>query len=109
MERDESGAVPDNSSSSDGAQWVEPPENPGKSVTISWDGSLEASRAVAMNRPILRAAEQVTIPSSGGEPAAATAEELVAYLAAHGITVGIHRFEDRDNPDPAAAVQVHTR
>ena len=76
---------------------VEPPENLGRSVTIGWDGSLEASKAVAMTLPILHTAEQVTILSSGGEPAAATADDLVEYLAAHGITATIHRFKGQGN------------
>lgn len=76
---------------------VEPPENLGRNVTIGWDGSLEATKAVAMTLPILRNAEQVTILSSGGEPAAATAEDLVTYLAAHGVTAQIHRFKGQGN------------
>jgi nucleotide-binding universal stress UspA family protein len=71
---------------------TEPPKSVGQKVTIAWNGSLESSRAVTMTLPILRSANSVTILSSGGEPAAATAEKLQEYLRAHEIESTITRF-----------------
>ncbi|MBJ6370850.1 universal stress protein [Sedimentitalea arenosa] len=72
---------------------VEAPTELGRHVTVAWNGSLEASKAVTMALPVLRSAARVTVLSSGGEPVSATAEDLVAYLAAHDIDAAIHRFE----------------
>ena len=76
---------------------VAPPETLGAHVTIAWNGSLESSKAVTMTLPILHGAERVTILSSGGEPVSATAADLQAYLAAHGIASQIHAFEGARN------------
>lgn len=76
---------------------VAPPETLGAHVTIAWNGSLESSKAVTMTLPILHGAERVTILSSGGEPVSATAADLQAYLAAHGIASQIHPFEGARN------------
>ncbi|MGB0914203.1 MAG: universal stress protein [Phaeobacter italicus] len=80
---------------------VEPQERLGEHVTVAWNGSMEASRAVTMTLPILRAATKVTILTSGGEPVAATAEDLQDYLRAHEVTAGIHRFEGARKVGPA--------
>jgi nucleotide-binding universal stress UspA family protein len=57
-----------------------------KSVAIAYNGSAEAARAVTCALPFLREAQQVNILTSGrvleGAP---TAQDLIAYLAAHGI------------------------
>lgn len=66
----------------------------GDHVAVAWNGSLEASRAVAMTLDIASTAERVTILSGGGgEPHGATAEELAAYYRLRGIDAAIHRFE----------------
>lgn len=68
----------------------------GTHIAIAWNGSLEASRAVAMTQDIARAAQTVTILTGGkGEPHGATAEELVEYFRMRGVTASIHRFEAR--------------
>jgi nucleotide-binding universal stress UspA family protein len=58
-----------------------------KSVAIAYNGSAEAARAVTCALPFLREALQVNILTSGrlieGAP---TVENLIEYLAAHGIT-----------------------
>ncbi|MEL7116065.1 MAG: universal stress protein [Pseudomonadota bacterium] len=69
------------------------PATIGKHVTIGWNGSLEATRALAQGMAIVAAAESVTILTTGAEGHAASAEDLVAYLALHGVTAQIHRFE----------------
>jgi nucleotide-binding universal stress UspA family protein len=73
------------------------PKSLGQNVTIAWNGSLESSRAVTMTLPILRSAKSVTILSSGGEPAAASAEKLQEYLRAHEIESTISRFSGSGN------------
>lgn len=80
---------------------VEPPEKLCEHVTVAWNGSMEASRAVTMTLPILRAAGKVTILTSGGEPNAATAADLQDYLLAHQITAEVHRFEGARRVGPA--------
>ncbi|ETX28823.1 universal stress protein [Roseivivax isoporae] len=78
-----------------------PPATLGRHVTIGWNGSLEAARAVASTLDIVAAAETVSILAGGkGEPHGATTEELVAYYALRGITAGIVHFEAR-NPGAA--------
>ncbi|WP_299963613.1 universal stress protein [uncultured Roseobacter sp.] len=70
-------------------------------IAVAWNGSLEASRAVAHSLDLAAAAESVTILSGGkGEPHGATAEELAEYYALRGITAQIHRF-DAQNPGVA--------
>lgn len=73
----------------------------GSRLAIAWNGSLEASRAVASTLDLAAAAETVTILAGGkGEPHGASAEELLGYYRLRGIEADIHRFEDR-NPGEA--------
>ena len=77
------------------------PDDFGSRMTVAWNGSLEASRAVAMTLEMAMAAASVTILSGGkGRPHGATAEELAAYYALRGIKADIHRFE-AGNPGAA--------
>jgi nucleotide-binding universal stress UspA family protein len=79
----------------------EAPADLGRHVAFGWNGSLEASRAVASTLDLAMAAESVTILSAGrGEPHGATTEELVAYLALRGVTAKPLRFDAR-NPGAA--------
>ncbi|MGJ8587410.1 MAG: universal stress protein [Yoonia sp.] len=73
----------------------------GGHMTVAWNGSLEASRAVAMTLDLAKAAQSITILSGGkGEPHGAPPEELVEYYKLRGIAADIHRFEAR-NPAEA--------
>lgn len=73
----------------------------GSNITVAWNGSLEASRAVAMTLDIAKAAQSVTILSGGkGEPNGASTEELVEYYRLRGITAETQRFDTR-NPAKA--------
>jgi len=77
------------------------PEGFGTRLAVAWNGSLEASRAVAMTLDLVAKAEAVTILSGGkGEPHGASAEELAQYYGLRGIGAAIHRFEAR-NPGAA--------
>lgn len=69
----------------------------GAHVTLGWNGSLEAARAVAMALPLIDGADRVTILTGGaGEPHGATTEELVAYLALRRIAAEVRRFDARN-------------
>ena len=77
------------------------PERFGSRIAVAWNGSLEASRAVATTLDLAAAAASVKILSGGrGEPRGATTEELVAYYDLRGIKAEIHRFES-GNPGAA--------
>lgn len=75
-----------------------PQDSFGARIAVAWNGSLEASRMVALTLDLVSVADGVTILSGGaGEPHGATTEELVAYYAARGISADIVRF-DAQNP-----------
>jgi nucleotide-binding universal stress UspA family protein len=77
------------------------PPDFGNHITVAWNGSMEASRAVAMTLDLAKAAQKVTILSGGkGEQHGAPAEELVAYYRLRGVVSEIQRFETR-NPGKA--------
>ncbi|MBL6958278.1 MAG: universal stress protein [Rhodospirillales bacterium] len=65
------------------------PETIGRKITISWNGSPEAARAVSAAIPFIAGAEQVTVVTADTDrtPVSA-ASELAAYLAWHGISAG---------------------
>jgi nucleotide-binding universal stress UspA family protein len=63
----------------------------GRHVAIFWNGSAEASRAVASSMPLLSVAETVSILSAS-EEGGADPTELAGYLAWHGITAVIHSY-----------------
>jgi nucleotide-binding universal stress UspA family protein len=68
----------------------------GSHVAVAWNGSLEASRMVALTLDLVATADSVTILCGGaGQPHGATTEELVAYYAARGITANVLRFKAR--------------
>ncbi len=70
------------------------PTRLGRNVAIAWNGSSEASRALSQCKSVLRAAETVTILSNGSDAGpGTTADDLVAYLALHGIKAQIESFK----------------
>jgi nucleotide-binding universal stress UspA family protein len=62
-------------------------------VAIGWNGSLEATRAVAMSLPLIASAQAVTILSGGKSQPAAGPDELQRYLELKGIPSTIRQFE----------------
>lgn len=62
-------------------------------VTIGWNGSLEATRAVAQSMALIESASSVTILSSYHSEHAATAEELQRYLELKSVNATIHVFK----------------
>ncbi|WP_297773290.1 universal stress protein [uncultured Roseovarius sp.] len=69
----------------------------GRHVAIAWNGSLEASRAVALAMPLIEAAERVTILTGGHIDHTATPEEFKVYLGQRGINAEITTFERQGN------------
>ncbi|MFK7859791.1 MAG: universal stress protein [Granulosicoccus sp.] len=69
------------------------PETLCQKVAIGWNGSAEASRAVALTMGIIESASEVTILSAGTEINGADSESLVAYLSSRGIKASVVRFE----------------
>ena len=61
-------------------------------IAIGWNGSLEASRAVAMSMPLIAAAKSVTILSNGAIGHEATAEQLQRYLELKEVAATIRNF-----------------
>lgn len=62
-------------------------------VAIGWNGSVQASRAVALAMPLIASASSVTILSSGSIGHEATAEQLQRYLELKSVSSTIHTFE----------------
>ncbi|MEO1026843.1 MAG: universal stress protein [Pseudomonadota bacterium] len=61
-------------------------------ITIGWNGSLEASRAVAMSMPLIGRAKSVTILTSGSTGHEATAEQLQRYLELKSVEAKLRPF-----------------
>ncbi len=62
----------------------------GREVLVAWNGSREATRAVADALPLLRKAERVTVMTVNGRDSSARAlcpdVDLAHFLALHGVT-----------------------
>ncbi|WP_282608690.1 universal stress protein [Pelagibius sp. Alg239-R121] len=69
-----------------------PPEVLGDKIAIAWNGSTEATRAVALTMGIIETASEVTILSAGSEVHGAGSADLVSYLADRNITTKVDRF-----------------
>jgi nucleotide-binding universal stress UspA family protein len=83
------------------------PADLGASLTIGWNGSMEASRAVAMTMDLIAKASKVTIlAGEGAEPHGATTEDLVEYLALHNVKADVARFSASN---PGAALLSETK
>lgn len=73
------------------------PEILGKNITIAWDGSLEASRAVAMCLWLVRAAETVTILTASSKPMTVSPAEVQNYLEAHEVRAAVKVIDTKSN------------
>lgn len=78
------------------------PEDPLAHLAIAWNGSTEATRAVALGTDLIHAAGTVTILSGGKAPAGLSAEDLARYLAVRGVSAEIRSF--RVSGDIGAAI-----
>lgn len=70
-----------------------PPKTLGDKITIAWNGSTEAARAVALTMGIIEKAGEVVILSSGSEIHGANADDLLTYFTDRGIEASITRFD----------------
>jgi nucleotide-binding universal stress UspA family protein len=61
-------------------------------VAVGWNGSVEASRAVALSMPLIEGAKDVTVLTAGEEVHGATSEGLIDYLALRGVTARLRTF-----------------
>ncbi len=73
------------------------PADLGHHVAVAWNGSLEASRAVALAMPVIENAAKVTVLTAGQSEHAATAEELKEYLALRGVEAVVNTFDAKGN------------
>ena len=73
------------------------PDNLGAHIAIAWNGSTEASRAVALARGLIEGAENVTILTGGEEAYGTRADDLVDYLRLGGTTSTVERFTGSGN------------
>lgn len=65
----------------------------GAKVSLAWNGSAESARALSQCKSVLRSADTIWILSNGKHSGVGTsAEDLVGYLALHGITATIEGF-----------------
>ena len=82
--------------------FVAPPEGTQVSLSgaaIAWNGSAEVARAVAQALPLLAKADKVSVIliEEGLRPGPST-DDLVTYLARHGIVATIHATESNHLP-----------
>jgi len=64
----------------------------GAHIAIGWNGSREASRAVALTLDLIEKAESVTVLTAGREVNGASTDDLLDYLKIRGIEAGVKRF-----------------
>lgn len=65
------------------------PATLGQTITIAWDGSVEASRAVALTLPLLQAAKKVFVLTNTSEAITVGPDEICAYLLAQGVKASV--------------------
>lgn len=73
------------------------PDNLGEHVAIAWNGSHEASRAVALTLGLTESAAAVTILTAGREVHGASTGDLLDYLRMRGISADVNRFTVKNN------------
>lgn len=69
------------------------PKKIGTKVTLAWNGSAEAARALSQCKSVLRAADEVWILTNGSDSGPGTSiDDLTAYLTLHGISANVEQF-----------------
>lgn len=61
----------------------------GQRIAVAWNGSREASRAVADAMPLLRRAQRVGVLLAGGDDRDSVGEQIRAHLERNGVTAEI--------------------
>ncbi|MBS0296021.1 MAG: universal stress protein [Proteobacteria bacterium] len=80
-------------------------------VTLAWDGSRSAARAMADALPVLKLARQVRVATVGGDkrdPGPRSTEDLLRHLKLHGIDAAHDRIE-AEAGSTGAALDEHAR
>jgi nucleotide-binding universal stress UspA family protein len=78
-----------------------PVESIGDRVAIGWNGSKEAAQAVAAARPVLREAGAITVlTTEKRQKRRPSGDDLLAYLACHGISASLTIMDTRNRPVP---------
>ncbi|WP_282607299.1 universal stress protein [Pelagibius sp. Alg239-R121] len=75
-----------------------PPERALETVAIAWDGSREASRAVAIALPLIMQAERVVVVTARETSVKSEPSELTNYLAGQGIEAKTWAFIPGEEP-----------
>lgn len=68
-----------------------------QNITVAWNGSLEATRAVALTMDIIKAAGKVTILTVGSKHVPVSPVELQEYLQRHGVSADIAQIRATKN------------
>jgi len=72
-------------------------------IVIGWNGSKEAAQAVAAARPVLREAGAVTVlTTEKRQKSRPNGNDLLTYLACHGITATLRIMDTRSRSVPEA-------
>jgi len=69
-----------------------PPDVLCDKIAIAWNGSTQASRAVALTLDVIGQASEVVILTTGEQVDGAAAEDLERYLQERGANARIHKF-----------------
>ncbi|MEM9147806.1 MAG: universal stress protein [Pseudomonadota bacterium] len=69
-----------------------PEGNPLAHIAIAWNGSLEATRAIALGTDLIHGASAVTILTGGATEPGLSAEDLAHYLAVRGKDATVRSF-----------------
>jgi nucleotide-binding universal stress UspA family protein len=75
-----------------------PPKMLGERIAIAWNGSTEASRAVALALPLIQTASEIIVLDGGTDDHGATGDELLHYLAIRGVKARREPIVVGDNP-----------
>ena len=72
---------------------VQPPDSIGRRIAIAWNGTAYAASALASAMPFIRRAESVQILASEEySRSGPNAEAVQDYIAQHGVSAGLQRF-----------------
>ncbi len=77
------------------------PEVLGERIAIAWNGSAEASRAVALALPLIQAADEIIVLDGGTGNHGAGGDEFMRYLEIRGVKARREPISGGDNPGRA--------
>lgn len=77
------------------------PQVLGERIAIAWNGSAEASRAVALALPLIQAADEIIVLDGGTGDHGASGDEFMRYLEIRGVKARREPVSGGDNPGRA--------